>query len=176
MSCNICENFVTFQGLTIYYETYIKLLDLFHQAFSSLNSDREPDVYYHKNFRMPLLKKIRRKTYLCWILFNTWDNNLKPLSIWQQCYAYDPKGPPNKKQVSPLSLGMHQVHSTNGKSTMYWACGSGKTPQIHTCIKPPLKKNPKDRAKRMQLNKQLVKLILNQTVFNIAQHITQHIQ
>ena len=47
MSCNICENFVTFQGLTIYYETYIKLLDLFHQAFSSLNSDREPDVYYH---------------------------------------------------------------------------------------------------------------------------------
>ena len=39
-----CENFVTFQGLTIYYETYIKLLDLFHQAFSSLNSDREPDV------------------------------------------------------------------------------------------------------------------------------------
>ena len=44
-----CENFVTFQGLTIYYETYIKLLDLFHQAFSSLNSDREPDVYYHNN-------------------------------------------------------------------------------------------------------------------------------
>ena len=44
-----CENFVTFQELTIYYETYIKLLDLFHQAFSSLNSDREPDVYYHRS-------------------------------------------------------------------------------------------------------------------------------
>ena len=39
-----CENFVTFQGLPIYYETYIKLLDLFHQVFSSLNSDREPDI------------------------------------------------------------------------------------------------------------------------------------
>ena len=37
MSCD-------FYGLTIYYETYIKLLDLFHQALSSLNSDREPDV------------------------------------------------------------------------------------------------------------------------------------
>ena len=46
-----CENFVTFQRLTIYYETYIKLLDLFHQAFSSLNSDREPDVYYHTGAR-----------------------------------------------------------------------------------------------------------------------------
>ena len=68
------------------------------------------------------------------------------------------KVPPTKKQVSPLSLGMHQVHSTHGKSTMYWACGSGKTPQIHTYIKPPLKK-PEDRAKRMQLNKQLVNLI-----------------
>ena len=46
-----CENFVTSQGLTIYYETYIKLLDLFHQAFSSLNSDREPDIYYHTGAR-----------------------------------------------------------------------------------------------------------------------------
>ena len=69
--------------------------------------------------------------------------------------------------MSPLSLGMHQLHSTHGKSTMYWACGSGKTPQIHTCIKPPLKKNPEDRAKRMQLNKQLVK-------FNIKSDSVQH--
>ena len=66
---------------------------------------------------------------------------------------------PDSKQVSPLSLGMHQVHSTHEKSTMYWDFGSGMTPQIHTCRKPPIKKAQRIETKRMQLNKQLVNLI-----------------
>ena len=37
-----CENFVTFHRWTIYYETYIKLLDL---SISCLYSDREPDFF-----------------------------------------------------------------------------------------------------------------------------------
>ena len=66
----VCENFVTFMDLTIYYETDIKLLDLFHQASNSLYSDREPEFYHHSRF--------------CMIVTNCFSVRLvKPMSSWQ---------------------------------------------------------------------------------------------